>query len=201
MVRRVSQQFGSVGSSWSPILFATSNPLKLAEAKALLPNVEGYECDLPEVQAIDVRDVIVAKLDILVELDVPVLVEDTGLCVPSLGGLPGALVKWFISGFGPERTAEMLIWAAGADELPAAAVSVVGAAVAGRTFFAVGETRGRLVPPRGSALGWNNIFQPEGSDLTFGEMSDTQRLRWSMRRGPLIEAAAWIASRSRDASE
>src|ERR1700733_768370 len=93
------------------IRFATSNSLKLQEASALVPGLIAFDCDLPEIQAIDVVEVVSHKIKVLADMDFPfpLFVEDTGLEVPSLGSLPGALVKWFIASLGAEGLAKMIL--------------------------------------------------------------------------------------------
>jgi XTP/dITP diphosphohydrolase len=48
-----------------------------------------------------------------------------------------------------------------------------------------GSVSGRLVsPPRGPhGFGWDPVFQPDGTDLTFGELSDESKDRISHRGG------------------
>ena len=174
-------------------LFATSNPLKFREAHALMAGLEQLDIELPELQALDVRDVVEAKLRYIggMNLRRPVIVEDTGLVVEARGGLPGALVKWFLTAVGADGTSSML--RVELDRLPARAVCAVGATVGSESAIWEGETIGFLVPPRGPATGWNSIFEESESGLTFAEMSDDERLAVSMRRRPLLEAATWLS--------
>lgn len=174
------------------IRFATSNPLKLQEAMTLVPDLVAFDCDLPEIQAIDVREVVRHKIQVLAEkgFSFPLLVEDTGLEVPSMGLLPGALVKWFITSLGAQGFARRAL--IDAESLPATAVSAVAAYNGSETFIAIGRVNGLLVPPRNTSYGWNSVFQPLGHHRTFGEMSDAERLAISMRRAPILEAVAWI---------
>ncbi len=105
----------------------------------------------------------------------PALADDSGLCVPAIGGAPGIYsARWA----GPEKD---FLWA----------MEKVEAALGGkedrRAFFVAalalawpddhveifrGEVHGRLVwPPRGDrGFGYDPIFVPEGHTLTFGEM-------------------------------
>jgi len=40
----------------------------------------------------------------------------------------------------------------------------------------VGQTHGKIVEPRGeNRFGWDPCFQPEGSDLTYSEMTSQQK--------------------------
>ena len=87
------------------ITFLTGNKNKLREAKEILTyhNIQKEEIDLEEIQAVDSRDLIVAKLVLGYEkVKKPIMVEDTGLHFECLNGLPGALIKWFIKKIGVE---------------------------------------------------------------------------------------------------
>ena len=45
-----------------------------------------------------------------------------------------------------------------------------------------GEVLGEIVAPRGdNGFGWDSIFQPNGSQKTFGEMTFTEKQSFSMR--------------------
>jgi len=85
------------------LTFITSNSGKLAELQACLPFVIGKQIDLPEIQEIDIKKIIHAKLQAAVAVcDGPVIVDDTALyleCFASKNGddgLPGPLIKWFL---------------------------------------------------------------------------------------------------------
>jgi len=87
--------------------FATGNLGKLRAVQDLLPiPVHQVELDLPELQALDARDVVEAKArDAYRRLAKPVLVQDTALHIQAWGGLPGALITWFLQtvGVAPRR--------------------------------------------------------------------------------------------------
>ena len=92
------------------IVFVSGNAGKAREVEAILGTpVERLPLDLPEIQALDVAEVVRHKaLEAFAAAGRPVLVEDTGLYVDALGGLPGALVKWFLQTVGPAGICAML---------------------------------------------------------------------------------------------
>ena len=45
-----------------------------------------------------------------------------------------------------------------------------------------GEIRGEIVSPRGNRFAWDQIFQPEGYQQTFAEMSSEEKNRISHRK-------------------
>ena len=137
--------------------------------------------DLPEVQAVDLETVVAQKAETAFRiLGRPVIVEDTGLFVHAWGGLPGALVRWFLASAGPEGICTML---SGFDDRLAHAQTVV-AAFDGQLRTYSGQVAGRIAPyPRGSnGFGWDSIFIPEHETRTFAEMADKEKSVYSMRR-------------------
>src|SRR5579872_1110469 len=180
----------------SRIRFATTNSLKFSEAEALRAELLQLDIELPEIQAIDVSEVVLDKMDSVARMrfEFPVVVEDTGLEISSLSGLPGAFVKWFIKSLGSEGLSGIAL-KDGHDKVPATAVSAVGAVWGSDRKICIGRTEGFIVSPRGEDFGWNSVFLCAGSDLTFGELSAFDRLAVSMRRKPLQDAFAWLDDR------
>ena len=86
------------------ITFITSNDNKAREVEAILGmKVEKVDIELPEIQALDVEDVVIDKAKGAYEAVKRVLVvEDTGLYISSLNGFPGALAKWVLKTLGRE---------------------------------------------------------------------------------------------------
>lgn len=159
-------------------VFVTSNPNKRREAAGILGvELDRADLDLPEIQALDVAEVAAEKAraahKALGSPARPVIAEDSGLIVESWNGLPGALTKWFIKSVGHEGILQML----GAEE-DRRARAVCAVAVAGREEVRVfvGEAPGELVwKPRGeSGFGWDPIFVPDGSSLTYAEMGEAK---------------------------
>ena len=165
------------------IHFATGNADKFRLVSSLLPMpVHQVVLDLPERQALDAREVIEAKArDAYRQLGKPVLVQDTALHVEAWGGLPGALIVWFLQTVGNEGICRMM---RGWENRSAVAVFAVGFydGMAFRCFTS--EIAGRIVDgPRGEhGFGWDPIFAPDGHDKTFAEMTDEERAAVSMRR-------------------
>ena len=172
-----------------PLCLITSNAHKLAEARQLLPELEGWSLDLPEIQHAEPRPVIEAKLLAALNLGsthARLLVEDTGLYLDALQGLPGPLIKWFL-GPGKPGLEGLYQLAYRQGQTSARAITVVGylerhpQGINLRYFE--GVTVGQIVAPRGDqGFGWDAIFCPEGSPYTFAEMEPTEKQRFSMRR-------------------
>jgi non-canonical purine NTP pyrophosphatase (RdgB/HAM1 family) len=183
------------------IHFATGNADKFRLVSGLLPiSVRQVVLDLPERQALDAREVIEAKArDAYRQLGKPVLVQDTALHVEAWGGLPGALVAWFLQTVGNEGICRMMRgWENGSADRAAVAVFAVGFydGTAFRCFTS--EIAGQIVDgPRGEGgFGWDPIFAPDGYDKTFAEMTDEERAAVSMRRRAFEQFGDYLVARS-----
>ncbi len=168
--------------------FATGNANKVREIQAILgAPVEQVRIDLPEVQAIDVAEVIGHKArTAYAALGFPVLVEDTGLFFHAWNGLPGALIRWFLATVGTEGLCRML------DPFPdrsATARTCIGYFDGREERLFSGEIRGSItLQPRGdNGFGWDTIFIPAGWERTFAESSAGEKDAVSMRRLALEE--------------
>jgi XTP/dITP diphosphohydrolase len=165
------------------VLFVTGNAGKVREVEAILGTpVEQIDLDLPEIQALDVEEVVRHKAQAaFARVRRPVMVEDTGLYVEALRGLPGALVKWFLTTIGPAGICDLI--PAGADRGALARTAV--AVCDGETVeIFTGETRGVIVraPVGSGGFGWDPIFRPFGASGTFGQMDQAEKNIYSMRR-------------------
>ena len=162
---------------------ATSNSNKVFEFEAILrgPIVQ-VDLELVEVQSLDVEDVIEAKArDAYVKVGCPVLVEDTALHILSWGGLPGALVTWFMKTVGPMGICTML---GESSERKAHAKTAIGYFDGTQFHKYSGTINGSIAEkPRGlNGFAWDSIFIPDGYSQTFAEMEPDRKNDISMRR-------------------
>ena len=160
-------------------VFVTSNEHKRREAAEILGfELESTELDVPEIQALDVAEVAVAKAraahGLLGKPPYPVLVEDSGLIVEAWNGLPGALTKWFIQSVGSGGILRMIPPGGEREARAVCAVAVVGGAAGDSARVFTGTVPGTLAPElRGeSGFGWDPIFVPEGEKRTYAEMGE-----------------------------
>ena len=123
--------------------------------------------------------------------NLPALSDDSGIVVDALDGAPGVYTaNWAETADGTRdfamarQTVETALADKGATEPAdrrARFVSVLCLAWPdGHTEFFRGEVEGTLVwPPRGdSGFGYDPVFQPEGYDRTFGEMTAEEKHGW-----------------------
>lgn len=177
------------------LLFVSSNAGKVREVESILgTSVEQLALDLPEIQALDVEEVVRQKaLTAFAQARRPVVVEDTGLYIDALSGLPGALVRWFLVTIGPQGICDLILPGV---ERGARARSAVAYCDGETVEVLTGETSGVITAePRGSSgFGWDPIFQPDGSPRTFAEMDQDEKNRYSMRRKALERLRARLLS-------
>ena len=152
------------------LYFITGNRNKFQEAKQVIPALELLEIDLPEIQSLDGKEIIEAKLrEAMRHHDGEFIVEDLGISLECLGRLPGPLIKWFLKELGPQGIYELT---AKYGNSKARIRYLLGYAKSGSVEFFEIIVDGDIVEPRGShAFGFDPIFQPEGSERTYGEMT------------------------------
>ena len=121
---------------------------------------------------------------------IPALSDDSGLVVDALGGAPGVYTANWAEREDGSRDFAMAMQkvedaltekGAPGDERTARFVSVLCLAWPdGHTEFFRGEVEGKVVwPPRGTkGFGYDPVFQPEGHERTFGEMSADEKHGW-----------------------
>lgn len=159
-----------------PFVLVTGNSGKLAEARRLAGfDFAAEALDLPEVQSLDLLEVLQAKGDeAWRRLGRPLVVEEAGFELAALNGFPGPLVRWMLEAMGAEGLARTGL---ALGDPRATARCALLYRDAGRTVIAEGSTPGELVlPPRGPhGFGWDPVFQPEGEGKTFGELTGAEK--------------------------
>lgn len=166
------------------LVFVTSNLNKLREAEAVLERkLDHRALDLPEIQSLDLAEVVRAKTAVAWErLHRPVLVEDTALELVGLGGFPGPLVRWLLACVGPGGICRI---ARCFGDPSAKARCLVCATDGSSEVLGEGVVRGVIaMSPRGKkGFGWDSTFVPEdGENLTFGQMEVEKKNSISHRR-------------------
>lgn len=174
------------------LIFVTGNPGKLREAQAFLPfTLQGQALDLPEIQTTDAKKLVHHKtLAAFEALQGPIFVEDTFLVFSAWGNLPGPYIKDFLGELGLEGLVRALSPFGNQEALASCHIGYHD----GRTVhYFSGTVAGRIVPPKGSGgFGWDAIFAPLGSELTFGEMDLEEKALYSMRAKALQAFADFL---------
>jgi inosine triphosphate pyrophosphatase len=164
------------------LYFITGNKNKFSEVSAILPNVEQLDIDLPEIQNIDAKEIIRAKLlEVLNYKQAEFIVEDTSLYFDCLNGLPGPLIKWFMETIGNEGLFN-IVEKLGNNR--AEAKTIIGYARSpNEIYYFEGSIKGTIISPVGRfGFGWDPIFQPNGFSKSFAYMTKEEKNEISMRR-------------------
>lgn len=159
-------------------VLVTGNRNKLDEARRLCGHeLASAAVDLPEIQSLDLAEVLEAKAEeAFRRLGRPVIVEETGLELAAMNGFPGPLIRWMLDALAAEGVARAAL---ALGDAAARAHCMLLWFDGRRRLRGEGETRGTLVlPPRGEGgFGWDPVFQPDGEELTYGEMSGADKDR------------------------
>jgi inosine triphosphate pyrophosphatase len=176
----MSARWDKVDKVLQEVFFITGNSHKLREVEAILGTMRHVDLDLPELQELEPRKVVIAKAQAALSQGYsPVLIEDTSLSLTALNGLPGPLIKWFLKALGGEGVYQL---AASKQNCAAEVRTIFGLALGPQTFiYGEGVVQGEVVSPRGTGFGWDSIFKPEGSEKTMGEMVPLEKSSFSMR--------------------
>ena len=174
------------------ITFVTGNAEKAVRASRLVgvPIVH-RAIDLPEIQSLDLREVVADKLKRAYEIvGAPVMVEDVALEFSAFGRLPGTFVKFFEREMGLQQMCGVLD---GRDRT-AVARCIIGYTDGTHTEFFHGEQRGEIAPTpcptRGHSFGWGQIFVADGfGGVTNAELNkeDYDRFFCGLRRYDLLK--------------
>ncbi len=139
--------------------------------------LDAIELDLPEIQSLDMEEVLRAKAGSAWEsVRKPVVVEETGLELVAMNRFPGPLVKWMLAAVGAEGIARVAL---ALGDARAEAVCLLLWTDGERAVMARGATAGELVlPARGvNGFGWDPVFVPLGESRSYGELSDDEKDR------------------------
>lgn len=164
--------------------FITGNSHKFSELADILPDLVRVDIDLPEVQAVDSRDVIAAKLS-AARGQMPgkaILVEDTALHLSCMNGFPGALIKWLLASLGCDGIHNLCL-RSGDDGAHARTVLGYLGAESNQPVFCEGTLDGKICSPRGkNGFGWDPVFTPDGFSKSLAEMYESELRPIKMRR-------------------
>jgi len=134
--------------------------------------------DVPETGATFEENALLKARAIAEHTGLPVVADDSGLCVDALNGMPGVLSARWAGGHGDDRANLELVLAQVADvpDSRLGAQFVCAAALVGPgsgEWVVTRSVEGRLTRvPRGSGgFGYDPIFLPDGFDQTTAEMA------------------------------
>ncbi|HVS58638.1 MAG TPA: non-canonical purine NTP pyrophosphatase [Candidatus Saccharimonadales bacterium] len=164
------------------ITIVTGNPGKVRELQAMAEgklNFAMHSLNLPEIQSLDLQEVIEDKLRrAYAELKTPVIVDDVSAGLDKLKGLPGTFIKFFNETLGEDSLFQLA-----GKEGEKVTVSCIAAYYDGTTMvLGKGTIRGSVVTPRGSnGFGFDSVIVPDGQSRTMAEMSEEEKMQVSHR--------------------
>lgn len=178
------------------ITVVTGNSKKAKEIEALIgAPVESACLDIKEVQSLSVGEVAREKAFTAYRtLGVPVVVDDTGMNIAALGGLPGALVFWFLDTIGPEGILRLMR----DSEDRRASVSTCIAYCEGpdvQLFEGIIEGTVSMEIRGTNGFGYDRIFIPNGQSKTYAEMTTEEKNTISMRSIALSKLRDFLVQR------
>lgn len=188
------------------LIFASSNPGKIQEIKALLPgwNILGlsdinWNTEIEETGSTLAENAEIKAKTIFEAMGIPVFADDTGLLVDALDGAPGVFSARYA---GPECNAEAnmeKMLAAMANETNRHArfcTSICFIDTRGVHFFE-GEVLGEIANKRmgEKGFGYDPIFIPENSEISFAQMTPVQKNEISHRGRALQKLKQFFLSK------
>ncbi|HKH45737.1 MAG TPA: non-canonical purine NTP pyrophosphatase [Thermoanaerobaculia bacterium] len=183
----------------APFVLVTGNRGKIAEARiAIGEDLEAVALDLPEIQSLDLAEVLREKAEeAWRRIGRPLVIEDVSLELAAFNGFPGPLIKWMLQSLGAEGLARA---AAALGDARATARCGLFYKDADRTLMAEGVSEGELITPgRGEhGFGWDPVFLPVGGDRTYAELVGAEKLAVSHRGRAWRELMRVLASLSEE---
>lgn len=188
------------------IVFATNNMHKLGEARAIVGNrfrilslsEIGCHDDIPETAETLEGNALIKARWIKGRYGYDCFADDTGLMVDALGGRPGAYSARYA---GPEcdskkNVVKLLLDLEGECDRKAHFSTVVALELDGKEYLFTGTVEGSIAEsPRGdSGFGYDPVFVPDESGISFAEMSPEAKNGISHRGRALLSMVGFIDS-------
>ena len=181
------------------LTFVSTNSGKQREVRALLApygvRVLSRRRALPEPQASDLESVVRAKLAAVADVPGYVLVEDSGLFIPSLEGFPGVYSAHFLDIWGFDPIFELLR----RRDRRAYFRTVAGLRRGSREWLFSGEVHGRIARRATGkhGFGFDPIFIASGGRRTFAELTSSDKNRISHRSAAVRKVGDFLSPGAR----
>lgn len=171
----------------------STNKGKVKEINEILgTNHKVSTVDIPEVQSLDLDEVITEKAKAAFgKIKKPVLVTDVSLEIEGLNGLPGPFVKFFLKTLGEEKTVQLVKGSRRTKVTDAVAL------YDGKTLkIFKGTVFGKVVPKaKGkNGFGFDFVFIPDGYNKTYSQMPTKLKNEISHRALALKKLKKYLTS-------
>ena len=179
------------------IWMGTSSDHKYEEAREVLGEycieLERLSIDRVEIQADDPEIIAEYSLKVL-DIDIPLLIEDAGLYIDKYFGFPGPYSSYALRTINNQGILKLM---ENDDERGARYLSAVAFRDGDTSVTFKGEVTGEISnEERGTAgFGYDPIFIPsEGDGRTFGEMTAEEKAKISHRARAFRKLAEWLVN-------
>lgn len=166
------------------ITFVTGNKSKAREVQRILDiPIEIKELDLPEIQEIDLEKVALHKLSLAFEIvKSPVIIDDVSMEIDAWNAFPGPLIKWMLKA-GDGEASVLLKMLGNEKNRKATAKLAVGFHDGEKAHLFVGKAEGKIASEimGENGFGWDPVFVPDGSDLSYAQMDLSEKDKISHR--------------------
>lgn len=188
------------------LVFASHNAHKVSEIRTMLPEQFellsltdlGYMEEIPETSDTIQGNAIMKAEFLSDKLQEAVFADDTGLVIPALNGEPGVFSARYA---GPQKDPEanmekVLAKLENKTDRSAYFQTVIALHLNGKTHLFDGRVHGTIIDsPRGTqGFGYDPIFVPEHSTLTFAEMDAAAKNMISHRARALQQMLDFLAT-------
>jgi XTP/dITP diphosphohydrolase len=183
------------------VFFATGNVNKFNEARAILGGygvavgmlrLKGDEIQSDSLQEIAEKSVLYAYG----QCGLPIFVEDAGLFIDALGGFPGPYAAYAYKTIHNSGILKLMEDTPNRAAAFRSVISFCDSQNPCRPISFLGESKGSITPQERheqgkSGFGFDPIFQPDGSNKTFAEMTITEKNGFSHRAAAIRKFAEW----------
>jgi len=167
------------------IYFVTSNTGKYEEVKEILASFSVVQKDIgyPEIQSSSLKEVILFGLDSLAGAGLEqIIIEDSGLFIDAFQGFPGVYSAYVYQSMGSSGILKLM---EGIADREAVFRSMIGHldTITGDVVVFEGMCKGFIseIAKGKQGFGFDPIFIPQGSNLTFSQMTTKEKNRYSHR--------------------
>src|SRR5215207_4333518 len=176
------------------ITFASTNQNKFLEVQSILStrniSVDFSQIRLVEIQSDSLEEIAREKAKTaFAKVGRQVIVEDDGLFIDNLGGFPGQYSSFVFRTLGNDGILKLL---AGSAKRSAYFRSLIAFYNGITLSISQGRVNGRISEriTEGGGWGYDPIFVPDGTDLTFAELKKSKN-EYSHRKRALEKFALW----------
>lgn len=165
------------------VFYATGNAKKFSEAREEIPSLRRLDIDLEEIQSDNPDKIVEQKAKKAMESSnvAALIVDDVAVYLECFDyKLPGPLVKWFLKAIGSAGIYETARRFGRYKAIAECTLYYIDKY--GNSSFFKGSVKGTIVESLAdSGDSWDSIFMPEGSDITFADMSIPEKNKKSHR--------------------